>query len=78
MQIDLLGPFTPSNGYTTVLTGIDVFTKYIFAAPMRRVTAKAVTDILTQIFLKHAYIPKVILTDKGSQVEPHEGRDNTP
>ena len=77
MQIDLLGPFTASNGYTTVLTGIDVFTKYIFAAPMRRVTAKAVTDILTQIFLKHAYIPKVILTDKGSQFTSNLMKDVT-
>ena len=60
-----------------MLTGIDVFTKYLFAAPLRRVTAKAVTDILTQTFLKHAYIPQVILTDKGSQFTSNLMKDVT-
>ena len=67
MQIDLVGPFTPSNGFTQAMTAIDVFTKYLFAAPLRRVTSQAVTHVPTQIFLKHTYIPKILLTDEGSQ-----------
>ena len=68
MQIDLIGPFKPSAGYTQVMTAIDVFTKYLFAVPLRKVTARAMTDALTVIFLRHAYIPKILLTDKGSQL----------
>ena len=68
MQIDLIGPFKPSAGFTQVLTAIDVFTKYLFAVPLRRVTARATTDALTTIFLRHAYVPKILLTDKGSQL----------
>ena len=77
LQVDLLGPFTSSNGFTTVLTAIDVFTKYLFAVPLRRVTARAVTDVLTHLFLKHTYIPKVILTDKGSQFTSKLMKDTT-
>ena len=77
LQVDLLGPFTPSNGFTTVLTAIDVFTKYLFAVPIRKVTARAITDILTHLFLKHTYIPKVILTDKGSQFTSKLMKDTT-
>ena len=67
LQIDLVGPFTPSNGFTQILTAIDVFTKYLFATPIRRITAQSVTTVLTQLFLKHTYIPKIIMTDEGSQ-----------
>ena len=49
------------------MTAIDVFTKYLFAAPLRRVTSQAVAHVLTQIFLRHTYIPKIIVTDEGTQ-----------
>ena len=80
MQIDLVGPFAPSNGFTQVMTAIDVFTKYLFAAPLRRVTSQTVTHVLTQIFLKHTYIPKILLTDEGSQFTSKLMKDvnNTP
>ena len=77
LQVDLLGPFTPSNGFTTILTAIDVFTKYLFAVPLRRVTARAITDILTHLFLKHTYIPKLVLKDKGSQFTSKLMKDTT-
>ena len=67
LQLDLVGPFRPANGFITILPAIDVFTKYMFAIPLRRVTARAIVDALTSLFLRHAYIPQQILTDKGSQ-----------
>ena len=67
MQLDLLGAFKPSAGYTHILTAIDVFSKYLFAVPLRRITSKAVKDALTTIFLQHAYIPAKIVTDQGKQ-----------
>ena len=77
MQIDLIGPFNPANGFTQVLTAIDVFTKYLFATPLRKVTAEAVTQVLTQIFLKHTYIPKILITDEGSQFTSNLLKDVT-
>ena len=77
LQIDFIGPFAPSNGFTQVMTAIDVFTKYLFATPIRRVTAQTVAEVLTQIFLKHTYIPKVIMTDEGSQFTSNLMKDVT-
>ena len=68
MQIDLIGPFKPAGGFVQVLTAIDVFTKFLFAVPLRRITARTVVDALTTIFLRHSYIPQILLTDKGTQL----------
>ena len=61
-ELSNLQPDTPTS-----LTAIDVFSKYLFAVPLRRITSKAVKDALTQIFLQHAYIPAQIITDQGKQ-----------
>ena len=36
MEIDLVGPLLESNGFTHILTEIDVFSRYLFAVPLRR------------------------------------------
>ena len=46
MQIDLLPNLPPSGGYQTVMTAIDVFSRYLFAtAP---IVAKVIIDIMTK------------------------------
>ena len=67
MQLDLPGMFTSSNGYAHILTGIDVFSKYLFAVPLRRITSRAVMEALTKILLTDSYIPAQIITDQGRQ-----------
>ena len=66
MQIDLLPELPPSGGYENIITAIDVFSRYAFAYPVSNPTAvntaKAILDILT----RHAYLPTLIITDKGS------------
>ena len=66
MQIDLVGRFPPSRGYTQILTGIDVFSRFLFAVPLRKVDAPSVAQALMNIFLTHTYIPFTIITDLGS------------
>ena len=67
MQIDLVGKLDATmSGFKFILTGIDVFTRYLFAIPLRKVDAVSVAKALMSIFLKHSYIPVVILTDMGS------------
>ena len=66
MEIDLVGELPNSNGYTYILTACDVFTRYLFAVPLRHVDSQSVIKALTGIFTQHAYVPKGILTDKGS------------
>ena len=66
LEIDLVGELPPSNGFTHVLTACDYFSRYLFAVPIRKPDTKSVVETLMQIFTKHSYVPKIILTDKGS------------
>ena len=65
MQIDIVGPLkSPVDNF--VLTGIDVFSKYLFAAPMTNASADTVARELTKMLFTHSYVPKRILSDLGS------------
>ena len=66
MQIDRLPELPPSGGYENIITAIDVVSRYAFAYPSSNPmvvnTAKVIIDIMT----RHAYLTKLIKTDKGS------------
>ena len=66
LEIDLVGELPRSNGYSHILTACDYFSRYLFAIPIRKPDTKSVVDALLDIFTKHAYVPKHIITDKGS------------
>ena len=54
------------NFYSHNLMAVDVFLQYLFALPIRRPDAQSVVKGLLSIFTRHAYVPKHILTDKGT------------
>ena len=66
LEIDLVGELPRSNGHTHILTACDYFSRYLFAIPLRKPDTKSVVNALIDIFTKHAYIPKHIITEKGS------------
>ena len=66
LEIDIVGPLQASNGFTHILTAVDVFSRYLFADPLKRPDTFSVVRGLLSIFTKHAYVPKHILTDKGT------------
>ena len=66
LAIDIIGPLTASNGFTHILTAIDVSSRYLFAVPLRQPDTQSVVKGLLSIFTRHAYVPKHILTDKGT------------
>ena len=66
LEIDIVGPLPASNGFTHILTAVDVFSRYLFAVPLKRPDTHSVVRGLLSIFTKHAYVPKHILTDKGT------------
>ena len=66
LEIDLVDALPRSNGYSHILTACDNFSRYLFAIPIRKPNTKSVVDALLDIFAKHAYVPKHIITDKGS------------
>ena len=66
MQIDLLPELPPSGGYENIITAIDVFSRYAFAYPVSNPTAVNTAKVIIDIMARHAYLPTLIITDKGS------------
>ena len=66
MQIDLLPELPPSGGYGNIITAIDVFSRYAFAYPVSNPTAVNTAKVIIDIMTRHAYLPTLIITDKGS------------
>ena len=65
MQFDLVGPFQwPIFKYA--LSGIDVFSKYLFAVPLTSAHARSVAKALVSIFFQHRYIHTTLLSDLGT------------
>ena len=66
MQIDLLPELPPSGGYENIITAIDLFSRYAFAYPVSNPTAVKTAKVIIDIMTRHAYLPTLIITDKGS------------
>ena len=53
MQIDILPNLPPSGGYESIVTAMDVFSRYFFAYPVTDAsaanTAKVIFDIMTKL-----------------------------
>ena len=65
MQIDWLPNLPTSGGYQTVLTAIDVFSRYLFAYPLIEATATNVAKVKIDIMKKHSYFRQLLLRTKG-------------
>ena len=64
--VDLVGKLKPSQGYTHILTAMDVFSRYLFAIPIRNASAETVAGHLFHLFMQHSYLPPTILCDLGT------------
>ena len=69
LQMDIFPNLPPSGGYDNIITAIDVFSRYLFAYPVTRITAPAVAKIIMDILCKHTYLPTTIITDMGTQFD---------
>ena len=67
LEIDILPNLPNSAGYQNIVTMIDVFPRYLFAYPTQNVTAKTIGRCIVDVMTRHAYLPTLILSDKGSQ-----------
>ena len=66
LQIDIVGKLPDSGGFTHILTAKDVFSKYLFAIPLRNASAPNVAKQLFHLFTRNSYIPKTVLSDMGT------------
>ena len=67
LQMDISPNLPPSGGYNHIITAIDVFSKYLFAYPVTRITATAVSRVIMDILCKPTYLPTTMITDLGTQ-----------
>ena len=66
MQVDSLPELPPSGGYENIITTNDVLSRYAFAYPVSNPTAVNTAKVFISIMTRHAYLPTLIITDKGS------------
>ena len=53
-------------GYENISTAIDVFSRYAFAYPVSHPTAVNTAKVIIDIMKRHAYLPTLNITDRGS------------
>ena len=71
MQIDLVPGLPPSGGYENIVTGMDVFSRYLFAYPTSNQDATTITKVIINIITKHANLPTKLIQDKGTAFTSH-------
>ncbi|KAF7152592.1 hypothetical protein RHSIM_Rhsim01G0144000 [Rhododendron simsii] len=65
--MDLIGPINPpSRGNIWTLTATELYTKWVEAVPLKRVTGVAVSNFIREHIICRFGIPKVILSDNGT------------
>ncbi|XP_039688612.1 uncharacterized protein [Medicago truncatula] len=66
--VDVIGEIKPtsSKGYKYILVGIDYFTKWIEAIPLKDVTQDEVISFIQKSIIYRFGIPETITTDQGS------------
>lgn len=69
INIDIVGPLPPSNGYSYLLTMIDRTTKWPEAIPITNITAETIAKELIANWFARYGIPFRITTDQGRQFE---------
>ena len=66
MQINLLPELPPSGDFENINTTIDVILRYAFAYPVSNPTAVNTAKVTKDNLTRHAHLPRVIKTHKGS------------
>ena len=71
MQIDLVPGLPSSGGFESIVTAMDVFSRYLFAYRTSNQHAKTIAKMIIIIMTKHAYIPTTLISDKGTAFMSH-------
>jgi len=67
INVDLVGPLPPSQGYTYLFTIVDRFTRWPEAIPLSDISAKTCAHALVSHWVSRFGIPSEISSDRGAQ-----------
>ena len=65
-QMEFVPELPPSGGYESIVTAMDVFSRYLFAYHTRKQDDKTVAWVTINIKTEREFLPKTIIPDKGS------------
>ena len=71
MQTDLVPELPPSDGSENILTAMELFSRYLFTYPTSNQDAKTIAKLIFNIMTKHAYLPRTLISDKGTAFMSH-------
>ena len=67
INIDLVGPFAPSQGFTYLFTIVDRFTRWPEAIPLLDISATSCAQALIRHWISRFGVPNEISSDRGAQ-----------
>ncbi|KAF2885806.1 hypothetical protein ILUMI_20367, partial [Ignelater luminosus] len=65
--VEMLPYYRENKGYRYILVVIDVFSKYVWAEPVKRKTSKDIVNAMIKVFSKGRRIPTHIQSDQGKE-----------
>lgn len=67
IHIDLVGPLPMCQGYQYLLTGVDRFSRWPIAVPVKDTSATTVSKAILTNWITNFGVPQIITTDRGPQ-----------
>jgi hypothetical protein len=67
LSLDIIGPLVKSSeGYIYILSVVDIFSKYVWIFPLRKLTSRAIQNCLEKTIFLPIAVPRAIILDNAT------------